>query len=85
MKSSTVEWLLKQFKKYDYSNTIRQSPEYFEIVIPAWVFKELEEQAIEMEKTALIEAHKSGIESGIVLSPATTRSSEEYFRKEKTN
>jgi hypothetical protein len=46
MKQTAVEWLIEQFKEYDFED----SPTMYIMQIPSWVLEKKELQAKEMEK-----------------------------------
>jgi hypothetical protein len=52
MKQTAVEWLIEQFKEYDFED----SPTMYIMQIPSWVLEKKELQAKEMEKQQIIEA-----------------------------
>ena len=55
MKQTALEWLIEQFKEYDFED----SPTMYIMQIPSWVLEKKELQAKEMEKEQLQLAYAS--------------------------
>ena len=59
MKQQTaVEWLIEQFKDYDF--TPASNNEEYVIIMPQWIFNAKRDEAKEMEKQQMIDAVKYG-------------------------
>ena len=57
-KQTAVEWLVDQFKEYDFS----EDDGMYLIKIPSWLLTEKEEQAKQMEKEEIVKAFDEGQE-----------------------
>jgi hypothetical protein len=55
-KQTAVEWLVDQFKEYDFS----EDDGMYLIKIPSWLLTEKEDQAKQMEKEQIEEAYVDG-------------------------
>jgi hypothetical protein len=73
---TAVEWFVEQIKEYDFSprnNT-------YLIEIPSWILQETIEQAKEMEKEQIIEAHLHGMDF-IPVDPNYKGDAEQYYNE----
>jgi hypothetical protein len=55
-KPSSIEWLVDQFKEYDFS----EEDGMYLIKIPSWLLAEKEEKAKAMHKEEIIDAYRRG-------------------------
>jgi hypothetical protein len=74
MKQTALEWLIEQFKEYDFED----SPTMYIMQIPSWVLEKKELQAKEMEKQQIIDAYQQGFNNAYFSDPLIK---EQYYKK----